>query len=55
MDATGKNLELDITPEMISAGIDALSLWETSEDASQVVWSVYRAMASAARLDELTP
>ena len=55
VDASGKNLEFDITPEMIAAGVDALSLWEPSEDASQVVWSVYRAMASAARLDELMP
>ena len=37
--------EIPITPEMIEAGVDALGRWETTEDASLIVFSVFRAMA----------
>ncbi len=41
--------EIEITPEMIEAGVDALSLWDTGEDGALVVFSVFRAMFAASK------
>jgi len=41
--------DLEITPAMIEAGVDALSLWDSGEDASLVVLSVFDAMLAVSR------
>lgn len=42
--------EIEITPEMISAGIRDFALWNASEDdCALIVESVYRAMYEAKR------
>lgn len=42
-----KALEVEITPEMIKAGVSALCLWETNENPETVCLSVFSAMMRA--------
>jgi hypothetical protein len=39
--------EIEITPEMIEAGVEAFSLYEPNDRPGQIVWSVFRAMRLA--------
>ena len=54
--ATGRRFEnVEITPEMIEAGIEAISLFKLSEDEFSLILSeIYRAMATAAPVRERT-
>ncbi len=44
-------MEVEITPEMVEAGIGALCLWEEGEDLELVCRSVFEAMTRAAPAD----
>ena len=46
---TGRHSEIEVTPEMIEAGVDALTLWDCDENPSLVVRSVFEAMLSVPR------
>lgn len=43
---TGREAEIEITPAMIEAGIDALSMFSTGDNRETIAWAVFGAMAS---------
>ena len=49
--ATGRRSdEIEITPEMIEAGISALAVWDLSDDGALIVTSIFHAMLEAQQL-----
>ena len=47
--------EIEVTPEMIKAGVIELSLSESSDPWSATVVAIYRAMVAACRAPQVLP
>ena len=45
--ATETTEEIEITPEMIEAGLNAYALYSFGDPGEWVVWAIYEAMAKA--------
>jgi hypothetical protein len=47
--------EIEVTPEMIEAGVRAFELWDSADLPEHIVWSVYKAMELARRKATAVP
>ena len=47
--------EIEITPEMVEAGVEAAAIYDSDDSLTDVVTAVYRAMIAAAQRAEPQP